>query len=56
MGDNELDYYMGVPISLIAAIRLMSPEAITKMMEMATEAAEREQLKRLQDKYGVTNG
>ena len=44
-------YYMGVPIGLIAEISLMSPSAISKMMEMATEAAERREYERLKEKY-----
>ena len=44
-------YYMGVPIELIAEISLMSPSAISKMMELAIEHAEREQLRRLKEKY-----
>ena len=47
---NEGDY-MGVPIGLIVAISSMSHSAVDKMMELAIEHAEREQLRRLKEKY-----
>lgn len=45
------EYYMGVPISLIAEISTLSIAEINEFIVRAREAAERKEYERLKEKY-----